>query len=150
MRRNCNNFIFFWLLRHFLLWWMDANFWARPLKIAHGFFFRPFYCVLDAFLKKRMALPIWTSCVRFVRNIERRLWNRFLLEHRRLEDVILGAPSEDRPQETECMWRMLSRSSFGSLFSGYVPEETHIDADNDWKTTRSSKGKTDICLCSNC
>ena len=38
-------------------------FWARPLKIAHGFF-RPFYCVLDAFLKKRMALPIWKSYVR--------------------------------------------------------------------------------------
>ena len=36
------------------------------------------------------------------------------------------------------------------FFSGCVPEETHIDADNDWKTTRSSKGKTDICLCSNC
>ena len=35
------------------------------------------------------------------------------------------------------------------VFSGCVPEETHIDADNDWKTTRSSKGKTDICLCSN-
>ena len=35
------------------------------------------------------------------------------------------------------------------FFSGCVPEETHIDADIDWKTTRSSKGKTDICLCSN-
>ena len=36
------------------------------------------------------------------------------------------------------------------IFSGCVPEETHIDADYDWKTTQSSKGKTDICLCSNC
>ena len=26
--------------------------------------FRPFYCVLEAFLKKRMALPIWKSYVR--------------------------------------------------------------------------------------
>ena len=40
----------------------------------------------------------------------------FLLEHRRLEDVFLGAPSEDRPQQTDFMCRMLSRSSFGSFF----------------------------------
>ena len=26
--------------------------------------FRPFYCVLEAFLKKRMALPIWKSYMR--------------------------------------------------------------------------------------
>ena len=35
--------------------------------------------------------------------IQRRLLNSFLLEHCRLEDIFLGAPSEDRPQETECM-----------------------------------------------
>ena len=28
----------------------------------------------------------------------------------------MGAPSEDRPQETECTRRMLSRSSFRSFF----------------------------------
>ena len=38
---------------------------------------------------------------------------------------------------------MLSRSSLGSFF-GCVPEETHADADYDWKTSQSSKGKTDL------
>ena len=183
-------------------------FWARPLKIVHGFF-QPFYCVFEAFLKKRMALPIWKSCMtcwRKSRNFnikinlielyviktwwkikfkKRKVYHQlaffsfffsqtstkhldkldyvvtelllrkkikcdqhnaasllyfffkpiinnlksfisgtsevvfyifFLLEHHRLEDVFLGAPSEDRPQQTECMWRMLSRSSFGNFF----------------------------------
>ena len=45
----------------------------------------------------------------------------------------MGAPSEDRPQP-----RILSRSSFGST-SGCVPEETHIDADYDWKTSQVLK-----------
>ena len=39
-----------------------------------------------------------------------------MLEHRLLEDVFLGAPSEDRPQQTECIWRILYKSSFGSFF----------------------------------
>ena len=30
------------------------------------------------------------------------------------------------------------------VFFGCVPEETHADADYDWKTSQSSKGKTDL------
>ena len=30
------------------------------------------------------------------------------------------------------------------VLSGCVPEETHVDADYDWKTSQSSKGKTDV------
>ena len=30
------------------------------------------------------------------------------------------------------------------VFYGCVPEETHVDADYDWETTQSSKGKTDL------
>ena len=67
----------------------------------------------------------------------------FLLEHRRLKDVFLGAPSEDRPQP-----RILSRSSSGST-SGCVPEETHIDSDYDWKTSQVLKVRQ-IFLCSDC
>ena len=83
--------------------------------------------------------PIINTLKKFhFRNIRLRYLNLFLLEHRLLEDVFLGAPSEDRPQQTECIWRILSKSSFGSFFSCCVPEETHIDADYDWKTTQSS------------
>ena len=32
--------------------------------LSRWLFFQPLYCVLDAFLKKRMALPIWKSYVR--------------------------------------------------------------------------------------
>ena len=54
--------IFFRLLRHLLAGMNGLTFfWARPLKMT---FFRPLYCVLDAFLKKRMALPILKSYVR--------------------------------------------------------------------------------------
>ena len=143
MRRNCNKFIFFGILCHFLLWWIDANFWARPLKIAHGFFLDLFtvfwmrswrnacHCLFG-----RRALGSWgTSNVVFE--------IVFCSNIAASKTSLLGAPSEDRPQETECMWHMLSRSSFESLFSGCVPGETHIDADNDWKTTRNSKGKTE-------
>ena len=62
-------------------------------------------------------MPIIANLKKFhFRNIGRRLLNLFLLEHRRLEDVFLGAPSEDRQHQTECMWRILSRSSCGSFF----------------------------------
>ena len=52
-----NKCIFFWLLRHFFQEWMDAHFLGAPSQD------RPFYCVFEAFLKKRMALPIWKSCM---------------------------------------------------------------------------------------
>ena len=60
-----NKFIFFGLLpaTFFLGEWTNI-FYARPLKIAHGFFSTFAYCILDAFLKKRIALPIWKSYVR--------------------------------------------------------------------------------------
>ena len=60
-----NKFIFFWLLRHFFQEWMDAHFLGAPSRDRTWLsVFRPFYCVLEAFLKKRMALPIWKSYVR--------------------------------------------------------------------------------------
>ena len=41
---------------------MDTHLlWARPLKIAHVFFLRPWSTFLDAFLKKRMAPLTWKS-----------------------------------------------------------------------------------------
>ena len=185
---------------------MDAHFLGAPSRDRTWLsVFRSFYCVLEAFLKKRMALPIWKSYVRCWRknrnsNIKfnvielyvikswwkikfnkRKVYHQlffsfflsvklalknldklgyvvtelikcdqlnaassplyfvfkpiinnlkslisgtsevvfyifFLLEHRRLEDIFLGAPSKDRPQQTECMWRMLFRSSFGNFF----------------------------------
>ena len=45
--------------------WMDAHFLGAPSRDRTWLsVFRPFYCVLEAFLKKRMALPIWKSYVR--------------------------------------------------------------------------------------
>ena len=39
----------------------NTSFWARPLKITHGFF-STFFLFFDAFLKKRMAaLATWKS-----------------------------------------------------------------------------------------
>ncbi|CAH3046800.1 unnamed protein product, partial [Porites evermanni] len=40
----------------------------------------------------------------------------------------------DRPQQTEC-----SLEAHLEVFSGCVPEETHVDADYDWKTSQSLK-----------
>ena len=61
--------------------------------------------------------PIINTLKKFYfKNIRLRFLNLFLLEHRLLEDVFLGAPSEDRPQQTECIWRILCKSSFGSFF----------------------------------
>ena len=41
---------------------MDTHLlWARPLKIAHVLFLRPWSAFLDAFLKKRMAPLTWKS-----------------------------------------------------------------------------------------
>ena len=65
-----NKFIFFWLLRHFFQEWMDAHFLGAPSQ-DRTWLFRPFYCVFEAFLKKRMALPFWKlymTCWRKSRN----------------------------------------------------------------------------------
>ena len=51
---------FFGLRRHFFQEWMDAHFLGAPFK-DRTWLFSTFYCVLEAFLKKRMALPIWKS-----------------------------------------------------------------------------------------
>ena len=81
------------------------------------------------------SLNQWYIVKKFhFRNIVRRFLNLFLLEHHRLKDVFLGAPSEDRPQQTEC-----SLEVHLEVFSGCVPEETHVDADYDWKTSQSLK-----------
>ena len=57
-----NKFIFFDSSATFFKSEWTHIFWARPLKIAHRFF-QPFYCVFEAFLKKRVELPIWKSCM---------------------------------------------------------------------------------------
>ena len=59
-----NKFIFFGLLRHFFLGWMDEHFFGAPSQDRTWFFSTFAYCILDAFLKKRIALPIWKSYVR--------------------------------------------------------------------------------------
>ena len=62
---NQQVYLFFGLLRHFFQEWMDAHFLGAPSRDRTWLsVFRPFYCVLEAFLKKRMALPIWKSYVR--------------------------------------------------------------------------------------
>ena len=59
-----DQFIFFGLLRHFLAKVNGLTFFlARRLKMT---FFRPLYCVLDAFLKKRMVLATYFEDVREV------------------------------------------------------------------------------------
>ena len=61
MRLEIDKFIFLGLLRHFLAGMNGLIFfWARPLKMT---FFRPLYYVLDAFLKKRMALASYLKVV---------------------------------------------------------------------------------------
>ena len=59
-----DQFIFFGLLRHFLAKVNGLTFFlARRLKMT---FFRLLYCVLDAFLKKRMVLATYFEDVREV------------------------------------------------------------------------------------
>ena len=59
-----NKFIFFGLLRHFFLGWMDTHFLGTPFQDRTWLFSTFAYCILDAFLKKRMALRIWKSDVK--------------------------------------------------------------------------------------
>ena len=120
---------------------LKTSFWACPLKIDHIKLNACDVYSLEAHLEVYFSgcLPEETFIdahqkLHF-RNIGRHLLNPLLLEHRHLEDVFLGTPSEDRQNKTEYMWRILSRSSFGSFFFGCcVPEETHIDAHYSWKT----------------
>ena len=66
-----NKFIFFWTLPPLFSWVNRRTFFGRALSRWHMAFFRPLYFVLDAFLKKRMELPIhWKLCVRCWRKPE--------------------------------------------------------------------------------
>ena len=49
---------------HFFLGWMDEHFLGAPSQDRTWLFSTFAYCILDAFLKKRIALPIWKSYVR--------------------------------------------------------------------------------------
>ena len=67
-------FSVFWLDLYFFSWLlMDPFLGARPSKIVHGFQFSTLHStsVLDAFLKKRMALTTWklnVKCWKHSRN----------------------------------------------------------------------------------
>ena len=64
MLRKSITYLFWTPPLHFFQERMDAHFFGRALSRSHMAFFRPFYGVLDAFLKKRIALSIRKSYVR--------------------------------------------------------------------------------------
>ena len=136
---------------------LKTSFWACPLKTDHIKLNACDVYSLEAHLEVYFSgcLPEETFIdahqkLHF-RNIGLHLLNPLLLEHRHLEDVFLGTPSEDRQNKTEYMWRILSRSSFGSFFpaAAFLKKRisTLITAGKQYK---GSKGKADICLCSSC
>ena len=101
---------------------LKTSFWACPLETDHIKLNACDVYSLEAHLEVYFSgcLPEETFIdahqkLHF-RNIGRHLLNLLLLEHRHLEDVFLGTPSEDRQNKTEYMWRILSRTSFGSFF----------------------------------
>ena len=44
----------------------------------------------------------------------------FLLEHRRLEDVFLGAPSQDRARQTDCLTYALKKLVLDVLLAAFL------------------------------
>ena len=78
----------------------------------------------------------------------------FFFENRRLEDIFLGAPSEDPARQTEFLTFALKKLGLEVLQAAFLKKRMHGDSGYDWKTTPSSKGITDICFflfsCFNC
>ena len=60
----------------------------------------------------------------------------FLLERGRLEDVFWARPLKIGHSKLNTC-DVCSIEAHLEVFSGCVPEETHIDADYHWKTTQS-------------
>ena len=79
------------------------------------------------------------------RNFSRHFFKRlFLLENRCLEDVFLGAPSQDRARQTNCLTFARKKLVLEVLPAAFLKKRMHGDTGYDWKTTPSSKGNTDI------
>ena len=62
-----------------------------------------------------------------------------------MQDVFLGAPSQDQARQTGWFDECSQEVRFG-IISCCVLEETHDESNFDWKTTQSSKGKAYVCL----
>ena len=106
----------------------------------------------------KQSINVWRTQCRFIsvffsvnkfyfRNFSRHLFKRlFLLENRCLEDVFLGAPSQDRARQTNCLTFARKKLVLEVLLAAFLKKRMHGDTGYDWKTTPSSKGNTYICF----